>query len=1167
MSLSNRPPSNLAYPNVSFTETIAGPLPLNMGYRNTIGVAGVFNRGPEGPTLVTNRNEVFYLFGEDDSPGSIFVQQAMYQGATRFIISRVVPEARPAAGTIVLQPLANASIQEAFVANNTQRRLVGLGFEADYVTPPIMELGDFVTEPVEVKDDSYVALDLQGSAVLQFQVKELLQAQGRWADTLVSPPRPVRSAAIGRFVQRVNDEQTYQIISFTQDAVDSLEAYAKPGRILVLQATTASTVRQQAYSAPTTVTNCIDASEGKLYFSSTPGFVTGQVVYVSTSGANLPAPLSALQPYWVRVFPNNVVTLHTSFEGATGNVVTLDKVTFADLGSVGADLTLTPNVARLNLSATTVDTASDIITLHDGTNEVVWPFETGDEVRVSATGTGAALPGGLNGTTSYFVRKVNSTGTQIKLFATRNNALNNTSPIDLTSVGTGMLHVLLQQPQLSLGSNAGELEVASYPFFHDGYPSIMVRGKTELHSGNFACRFREPNAGEQQYYTFQVAFIPTESVMPGDLYPVTMGDSADFAGVLIVHRRNRNWLDVSVFSPTNPANPRLRLMKSTGVKLRFGARDAADNLDFIPNSRFGVGLARTAFAIGQVVPEGQETTTTPDPLRAFPPGLPAAEILNSLARAIRGNVAANNIIGEVKVNVTTLPYSLTFETNFSGASANRVRYRVKRYWIATGAISTDPQDVLLGPASSTQPGGAFDGVYRRAIDGADPMLYASRILYDANGRPLVLVRALSPGRQGNNIRISIRPLPPGQWRLEVYDDSNSANVRPLPAEAYILSNYSVDPQTAEFQETLESRMVRCYFIPLLNAKGMPVPNNTYDLTPQRLAPPVDDVQDLLDPKHVSHRGITYLRNIYLQGGKDPLDYDPVRPQERDVVQAVRRLEQEDVAILALPGVIVQDARYEAAVSECIRQAENSTVINGLRIAVLQAPPEVTASRAEAISKMVVRSDRVVILSGHVTMAGYRHLGINRVPADGYYCGTLAMIQPHFSPAAASVAPSLVGVVTTDTKNVPATLDAITRAGLEAVYYDPGLRQHKFLNGITTSLQPANRYVCVRRQVDQMITDLAASLQWVRSMPHTFELRRLVASSVDAYLRQLLREERIYGFRPTICDESNNTMMDISQGRMNIKIIYTPIFPADFIRVDLVRDLTSEFSVSTAAGQL
>jgi hypothetical protein len=1168
----NLSPSNLAYPNISFTETIAGPLPINMGYRNTIGVVGSFNRGPEGPTLIRNRTEAFYLFGEDDSPGSLFLQQAMYEGATRFIISRVIPEAKPGYATVFMKPESDALHRDALVANSLTHRTVGLSFEADYVTPPIVRLGEFDTEPIEVSQDSQVDINLEGSAVLQFEVEELLEGQGRWADTLSIPPKTAKSSIIGEFLHSVSDAGTYQVVSFTEDSLDAVKALAKPGRLMVLQPTAASVVKQRAYSAPSVITDCINVVEGKLLFNSTPGFVSGQVVYVSTSGANLPAPLSNLTPYWVRVFPDNSVTLHTSYDGATGPVITLDKVVLTDVGTIDADLTLTPNVVRLTLGTGTVSLTNDTITLKNAANnELEWPFATGDEVKLTATGTNAALPGGVTAGTSYYVRKTNTT---IKLFNTRANALGtgNTGLIDLaTAEGTGTLNVALQNPVLSVDSNSGQLEVVSYVFFEDGYPSVLVRGNTEIHSGNFAIRFKEPTTSNNlPYYTFRIALVLTESIQPGDVYPAAMGTNGEFVNVLRLGRRDRNWQSIKVYTPVykqddpNVLIPRLRQLKETGVKLRFGEQSASDNLDFIHGSRFGVGLVRSKFTLGQYVNPGEEHTTAVDPIRAFPPGLPAAEILIALERAIRGDSSLQDFIGDVILETVSRPYSISLKTEFAGVTANRARCRFQRHWIAPNSAAGDPRDIILGSNPSLL-GGDMDGVYKRFIGGADPMQYASRVLYDTNGRALVLVRALSPGRFGNNIRISIRPVPPGQWRLEVYDDTNSSNTVPMPAESFVMSNYSVDPQTGEFKETVDSRMVRCYFIPHLLAEGMPIQKAMYDLTPQRLAPPIEDVVEVDDPKHMSHRGITYLRNIYLKGGKDPLNYNPKLPEERDMISAVRRLEPEDVAILALPGVTVQDARYEMAVSEITNQAETSTTINGLRIAVLQAPPNVSPSRAESIAQWVLRSDRIVIVSGHITMAGYRHLGINRVPCDGYYCGVLAMIQPHYSPAAVSVTPGLIGVVTVDTKSVPTTLDAITRAGLEALHYDPGLRQYKFLNGITTSLDPAKRYVCIRRQADQMITDLAGSLQWLRSMPHTQDLRRLVSSSVDAYLRQLLREQRIFGFKPTICDESNNTMRDVAQGRMNIKITYTPVFPADFIRVDLVRDLTSEFSVSTAAG--
>lgn len=1260
----NLSPSNLAYPNISFTETIAGPLPIRFGFRNTIGIAATFNRGPEGPTLITNRNTAVYLFGEDDSPGSLFLQQGMYQGATRFVVSRVVPTARPSTATIPLQKSSNPFTSEAFVANSVTRRTVGLTFTASYVTPPIRTLGTFATEPVEVKPESTVKLDLQGAGVLQFTVKELLQATGALSSGTTA------AFVSGKNMVEVTNLTDLQLLSFSRDSEPILEAFARPGRLLAFQATAASalikqrnafitqTVSQQELTGGVTAnaihlanntitfgsdsttpvasvfvtgdavtlassgtlpvstpavtasgtyyvrlvsanvislhptsadatanTNIIDITAvgsgtltltrasgpdaidpaGYIQLPAVTAFRTGQLVYATSSGT-LPTGLSDRTPYWLRVLPNNVVTLHRTYEGATGLNVTLDMVSYPSLGT--GNLTLTVNVAKVTQQALggavtgdCIDTTADKIyfgTAND--TPILSPFATGDKVRVTSSGT---LPTGLTAGTDYFLR-VDTTGYGVTLHTTLADAKTGASPVNISAVGSGITTFTLQAPVFSAAIDGAEtnnrLEVMSYYFMYQGMPTIVVRGKTAPHSSAFGVTFVEPTSlGNTPYYAFQLAFAPTQSLLPSDLYPAAQGPNGEFVNVFRLFRKDRNWQKIYVYGPHASGNDRLRVLNDTGVELRFGDPSATDNLDFIPEDQFGIGVTRGSVTIGQYVVPGTETSTLVDGLRAFPPGYPVTEIVEDLAKAIRGSTPLDGFLGDVSTNTLTLPYSFTFVSSFAGVDANRIEYQIDRHWVASPAVPSDPMDVVLGAMDS------YNGLAQRTIDGADPMLYASRYIYDANGRPIILIKALSPGAQGNNIRIGIRPVPPGQWRLEVYDDTNQARVKPLPAESYLMSNYSVDPQTGEFRELLDSRMVRAYFLPIVNSNGLPIDNQVYDLTPQRLAPPIDDVTDTLDPKHISHRGISFLRTIYLEGGADPLDYDPALPQERDMIDAIRRLEQEDIAILALPGVTVQDARYEAAVSEIVAQSERSSTINGLRITVLQAPPNVTSTRAQTISDSVLRSDRVVIHSGHITMAGYRYLGINRVPADGYYCGTLAMIQPHYSPAAVSVTPPLNGVVTNDTVGTPDNLDALTRAGLEALHFDPGLRQHKFLNGITSSNDPNKRYVSVRRMADQMVMDLVAALVWVRSMPHTAELRKLVSSSVDAYLRQLLRDQKIYAYRPTICDESNNTPLDQSQGRMNVKITYTPVFPADFIRLDIIRDLNAEFAITTAAG--
>jgi phage tail sheath protein FI len=59
---------------------------------------------------------------------------------------------------------------------------------------------------------------------------------------------------------------------------------------------------------------------------------------------------------------------------------------------------------------------------------------------------------------------------------------------------------------------------------------------------------------------------------------------------------------------------------------------------------------------------------------------------------------------------------------------------------------------------------------------------------------------------------------------------------------------------------------------------------------------------------------------------------------------------------------------------------------------------------------------------------------------------------------------------------------------------------------------------------------------------------------------MVRKGVITGHTPTICSSANNTPLDISMGKLNISLQYTPVFPADYIRVSMVQQLVSNFSV-------
>lgn len=588
-------------------------------------------------------------------------------------------------------------------------------------------------------------------------------------------------------------------------------------------------------------------------------------------------------------------------------------------------------------------------------------------------------------------------------------------------------------------------------------------------------------------------------------------------------------------------------LHDTGIRIGFGNLDSTLNLEFVIGSEFQVSISQDEVQIGENNPSAPGF---PNTSRAFYESKSGLEVLSELRTAISQSYIFSNLFGDFELNQALLPYSLTIKSSILGDSANRIRFTLSRT-VGGG----NPSDLLYGAS------GSFYDQPQNLVGATDSMTVAERVLYDINGNGIVLVQALSPGEAGNRIRMNVRPLQSGRFSLELTDEGASISNTPRAGEVLSLSNYSVDQQSGLYMGSIDSNLVRVFYLPLRENSAIPLTNQLLDVIPQRLAPPVQTVTDTDNPMSPSYRGVSFLTNVYLQGGSEPANYNPSNPDEVDVIEAIRRLESVDLAFLLIPGIITSDSRYSLAISELIIQAERSGTTNGLRIAILQAPPRLTSGRAPSVTAGIT-SNRVVVVAGHVSIPGSRSLGANSVPVDGIYAGQLAVIPPHVSPAAVSGGHILSGIQTSDTKNEPAYLEAVTDARMETVFFDPGLNLYKFLNGITASSDFNERYVSIRRTADQIIMDLYRNLQWIRSSPHTPALRSRVASAVDAYLTNMVREQRILGFRSTVCDESNNTIADISRGRLNILTTYTPVFPADFITIDLVRDLTSELTLTT-----
>jgi hypothetical protein len=918
---SSIPTSQYIFPNISFNTSISGPLPFTPSWRNTIGVAGVFSRGPVGPSYIGNRQDFAYLYGEDNNPGSLFVQQAMLQGATNFYVSRVMPDATASSGSIYIQSATNQALTDAQVGSGN--RTIGLSLELSYIGSPIIPVGQYTGTKVNVNPSQNLFSAYSGAGSFDFTVVEQVI-------NLVIVP----SSSFSISVANIAGTSSIQLITASGAAGTALNNNAKPGRVIL------------------------------------PGTGT----YTSTGGSYLKV-LS--YPYQVSAGVYGVL-VQGSVVGVTGGT---------------------------------------------------------DTVTVSTTSTSDP---------AYYVLAANYRSADGSLLPSTV-----TSSRDYTTAGSSTTFITVP-----VNSNA--------------YQTV-------------------------------------------NLYSLSGG----------------------VYS-----------LIDTGIAISFGTSGTSTNL-LISGSTFSVPIVRSVVTVGEPT-SGNASTSL-----AFTTGTAASTVLGQLVTAIQQDSNGSSLIN-VQLDNTLFPYTININSAFVGLEANRVFYKFSQ--IASAGTPTDFNFPQFGQ-------------YVQLTGGQDEMHTASLYLYDKTGNPLVYIEALSPGVIGNSISLSVKPQTDGSFTLYVVDTSTASLNVPFQPESYNLSNYSTDPQSGLYVNTSNSYLIRAYFVPILKSKGTAVPRSSYALTPQRVAPFLASLAsstDVTNPLHPAHIGANYLQNLSLTGGKQPADYTVVNPANADFISAIQRLEQVDCATISVAGVSVADSRYQAAITELVAQAGRSSTTNGLRIAIIPAPPNLSANRASSIVSGV-SSDRVVVVAGYATMSGALYLGVNSTQPIGYYAGVLASIPPYVSPASVSSGQAVTGVISVDTLTKPAYLDALTRAYLEVLYYDPSLGVFKFLNGLTTSTNQQLRYVSIRRITDQIITDLYSNLIWVRSSPNTTSLQSKVASACDAYFASLVRNGSIASYSPTICDASNNTIQSVSSGQLNITLSFTPLYPADYIQVNLIRDLTTNLAISTSSS--
>lgn len=449
-------------------------------------------------------------------------------------------------------------------------------------------------------------------------------------------------------------------------------------------------------------------------------------------------------------------------------------------------------------------------------------------------------------------------------------------------------------------------------------------------------------------------------------------------------------------------------------------------------------------------------------------------------------------------------------------------------------LDPDYSGITISPelGSLTQMQGGEDGPRR-----------AYRDFYSLAGVPLLRLVAVNAGSWANQIKVTLYPIDSKQIRLTIYD-LNANNFNPaIQSETYIL-NLSDTDAFGGLNQLANSNYVNGLFLPkFLNPIGFDASYLTQ--SPLRLAPAVSSITDAEDIRHPNYFGPSALLDVSLEEG-----YDGPTISDEDYIQALKKLESQPVHIVLAPGVYDSPKIQQALISH----AENSTDKDGLRIAILNARPNLVPNAARK-QTFGLESKRAVMVVGWKTYANQPNAGRFTLSPDSSYAGKLAAIPFYASPHSRRTAGTVFNITEVDTANYSnsASLQLYTDAKLEVLHIDPSSQGFLYTTGRTLSSDAAWDKVYIRRTYDVIRQDLYDLLGQYIGEPHTNLVRRQIASAINAYMGELLRNGQIANYKNVTVDSSNNPPESYTNGELNVTLEFLPLYAVDYINISLIRN--------------
>jgi hypothetical protein len=1109
--------SELKYPSIVFSERVLSSPTPQQRWRNRIGVASTFSKGSELPTNIDSMQEFSALYGLDNSPGSIFVQQAVQNGQSSFTIARASASANASTAKIedsTGNPSFAPTVGYRVEGNSflpSSYRAIGHEFEIDYLGE-VIEFNSTYS-PVRSRKSRLLHPTFRGVGRFSYHITEAVQGGGQLIPGQV--PVIVDGVAVGEDL----------------------------------------------------------SIELRFLRSNIPGY---QIATISKSELDLPKLLPLISPgYAFKKDNDSILIASKPFELSNTHHGVLVKCNLLHPMSVTGRLHQSVNEGETLIS---VDIRTDISTWLGSTtnklakydlliNGVVYK-QTGDDLTfndgllttvIEKPGILHSLPKDAEVTLIPYLVSTNTI-----------EGSNNEEPINEILIsgnfGVGGSEGLVPgEDKLLINNRVYGIEsitVGDDNTDQVGTWLVRIDGSIDFNDvpqNSVVTVFRE----EDQFDGVRIAFPEKAQYVigytfdtPSDLVGASLADDylsmqevySDGYGEYVI---DSYFLltedDGGYFRPfhyyTRPAvqaGPIILSSNWIGIDLLWGEQGEK----VLPLSKMGyfvVPFAKETLLVGGKTVDSED---------AYQAGQLYYDIYQDIQTAFENNSTFSDLIDEIVVKDLISTVSISFRCSSSGESSNRLLLIVTTY-------SSDPSKVKV---STLEFSGGYNG--SRA---------ARRNLYSNDGTHLWTLETLSPGSHGNQVLCSISRQKinkvSSSFLLEITDTNRSSLTSSMSRNIIVESN-NIDIRTGRSLAFPSTSDIQLYFEPARRGaaanKFFTLNERVLKFTPTRLAPPLGNLSSEFQKglTAITAANLNVLQRFSLQGGTDGTASSQPAGLVNGLIKAIHELEAFNIAALALPGINYGDPTYQKVFDTAIETVNRATVESGLRVAIFELPALITPERAQLLADEL-NNERVVLVAGRQTFTSGNGVIASGVGSSGSYAGFVYAREPHISPAAVVGRGLVQGASSVDTRVTPSYLNGMTIAGVEVMLFDQNMNGFRFLHGLTTTKSRTyRRYFSIMRVIDQIKSDLYLNLQWVRSRPNDSGLRDEVAASCDAYLFSKYRDGWLTRIGSTICSDTNNSIRDQQEGRLNVQIIFTPTFPADKILVDTVVDLTETLTLQT-----